>query len=136
MGTIVCAVDDSPAAGEVLRVAARLSCAFGVRLVVAHVEAAPNASTAARAAAEHRGRQLLARLAAAQGLNGGADRRVEVGERARELVRVAVEEAASLLVVGSGPRHWWQSARASRLASDLAATAPCPIVVVPLSGRY
>ena len=135
MGTIVCAVDDSPEAEEALRVAVRLSGDAGLRLVVVHVEERAGAGSNRRGAAEQRGRQLLERLLASQGLNGGADRRVEVGERANELARVAAEEAASVIVVGSRSRRWWRRRRTSRLTADLVATAACPVVVVPPTRR-
>jgi nucleotide-binding universal stress UspA family protein len=135
MGTIVCAVDDSPEAEEALRVAVRLSDDSGLRLVVVHVEERAGTGSNRRGVAEQRGRQLLERLLASQGLNGPVDRRVEVGERANELVRVAAEEAASVIVVGSRSRHWWRRRRTSRLTADLVATAACPVVVVPPARR-
>ena len=131
MGTLVCVVDDSPEAEEALRVATRLSREAELRLVVVHVEDTVGAGSDIRGAAAERGRQLLDRLLATQGLNGGADRRVEVGAPAKELARVAAEEAASLIVVGSRRRHCWQRSGTSRLAADLSATTGCPVVVVP-----
>ena len=127
MGTIVCAVDNSPEAEEALRAARRLSRDAGLRLVVVHVER----GTTATGVAEQRGRHLLDRVLARQDLNGGVDRRVEIGERANELARVAAEEAASIIVLGSRSRRWWRKPPASRLTSDLAATAACPVLVVP-----
>ena len=127
MGTIVCAVDDSPEAEEALRAALRLSRDAGLRLVVAHVAK----GTTVTGPAEQLGRHLLDQLLARQGLNGRVDRRVEVGERANELARVAAEEAASMIVLGSRSRRWWRRLPASRLTSDLAATAACPVMVVP-----
>ena len=135
MGTIVCAVDDSPEAEEALRAAVRLSGDAGLRLVVVHVEERADAGSNDRAAAEQRGRQLLDRLLAAQGMNGRVDKRVEVGERANELARVAAEEAASVILVGSRRRRWWRGRRTSKLTADLAATAACPVVVVPPARR-
>jgi nucleotide-binding universal stress UspA family protein len=135
MGTIVCAVDDSPEAEEALRVAVRLSGDAGLRLVVVHVEERAGPGSTRRGAAEQRGRQLLERLLASQGLNGRADRRIEVGERANELARVAAEEAASVIVVGSRSRRWWRRRRTGRLTADLVATAACPVVVVPPTRR-
>jgi nucleotide-binding universal stress UspA family protein len=135
MGTIVCAVDDSPEAEEALRVAVRLSSDSGLRLVVVHVEDTVGAGSDFRRDAEQRGRQLLDRLLATQGLNGGVDRRIEVGERAGELARIAEEEAATVIVVGSRSRRCWPRRRTSSLTSDLAATAACPVVVVPPAPR-
>ena len=135
MGTIVCAVDESPEAEEALRAAVRLSGDAGLRLVVVHVEDRAHVGSDFRGAAEQRGRQLLDRLLAAHGLNGRVDKRVEIGERANELARVAAEEASSVIVVGSRRRHWWRGRRMSSLTADLAATAACPIVVVPPAAR-
>jgi nucleotide-binding universal stress UspA family protein len=64
----------------------------------------------------------------------GAERRLEVGEPAETLARIASEEAAALIVVGSRRRRWRRQLR-SRLAAELAATAPCPVVVVPPAER-
>lgn len=135
MGTIVCAIDDSPEAAEALRVAAHLSNGVGLRLVIVHVEDTVGAGSDARAAAQQRGRDLLDRVLATQGLNGDTDRRVEVGSRSNELARVAAEEAASLIVLGSRGTGWWPSRRPSRLAATLSATADCPVVVVPPPSR-
>ena len=73
MGTLVCAVDDSPEAEEALRVATRLSREADLRLVVVHVEDTIGAGADVRGAAGEHGQQLLDRLLATQGLNGGAD---------------------------------------------------------------
>ena len=135
MGTIVCAVDDSPEAEEALRAAVRLSGDAGLRLVAVHVEDRAGGGSDRPAEAEQRGRQLLDRLAATHGLNGRVDKRVEVGERANELARVAAEEAASVILVGSRRRHWWRGRHTSKLTADLAVTAACPVVVVPPARR-
>lgn len=130
MGTLVCAVDDSPEAQETLRTAVRLSREAGFRLVVVHVEDTVGAGSDVLRGAHERGRALVERLLAAQGLDGAVDRRIEVGAPAAELARVAEEEAASLILVGSRRRRWWRR-RTSRLTADLAATVGCPVVVVP-----
>jgi nucleotide-binding universal stress UspA family protein len=135
MGTIVCAVDESPEAEEALRAAIRLSYDAGLRLVAVHVEERGDDRSNHRAAAEQRGRHLLDRLLAVHGLNGRVDKRVEVGECANELARVAAEEAASVILVGSRRRRRWRGRRTSRLTADLAATAACPVVVVPPAQR-
>ena len=135
MGTIICAVDDSVEAAEALRVATRLSGDAGLRLVVVHVEDTVGVGSDVRAAAHQRGRDLLDRVLAVQGLNGGTDRRVEVGSRSNELARVAEEEAASLIVLGFGGKRRWPTRRTSRLAAELSATADCPVVVAPPPSR-
>lgn len=124
MGTVVCAVDDSPAADEALRVAVQLSEDAELRLVVVHVDDEIGATG-------QRGRALLDRLSAAHALNGGADKRVELGERARSIARVAAEEAASVIVIGSHRSRFGRRVRLSRLSAELAATANCPVLVAP-----
>lgn len=134
MGTLVCAVDDSPEAAEAFRVAVRLSRDADWRLVVVHVEDIVGAGSALRGTANQRGRQFLDRFLATQGLDGGLDRRVEVGAPAKTLARIAEEEAASLILVGSRRHRWWRR-RTSRLTADLSATAGCPVVIVPPAFR-
>jgi nucleotide-binding universal stress UspA family protein len=131
MGTLVCAVEDSPEAEEALRVAARLSRDADLRLVVVHVEGTGTVASGLRGAAQRRGRYLLDRLLARQALAGTVDMRVEVGPAAEELARVAAEEAASMILLGSPRRRCWRRRRLSSLTRELAATAGCPVMVVP-----
>jgi nucleotide-binding universal stress UspA family protein len=56
---------------------------------------------------------------------------VEVGAPAKELARVASEEAANVIVLGSRRHRCWRRRGTGRLAADLSATAGCPVVVVP-----
>jgi nucleotide-binding universal stress UspA family protein len=64
-----------------------------------------------------------------------AERRVEIGEPAEGLARIASEEAASLIVVGSRREGLLRPRLRSTLAGNLAAAAPCPVVIVPPAGR-
>jgi nucleotide-binding universal stress UspA family protein len=130
MGTLLCGVEDSPEAAEALRVAARLSADTGLRLVVVHVETAGPRSTF-RTDAREAGRRLLARVLARQDVHEGVDTRVEVGPAAEELARVAAEEAATLILLGSPSRPCWRRPLRSTLTADLVASADCPVVVVP-----
>lgn len=137
MGTLVCGVEDSPEAAEALRVATRLSRNAGLRLVVVHVEDTVGPGSTVRAGAVQRGRQLLDRIFAKQMLGRGLDTRVEVGPPVEELARVAAEEAATVILIGSPSRHWWRPRRRmSKLAAELAATADCPVVVVPAAPAH
>jgi nucleotide-binding universal stress UspA family protein len=135
VATIICAVDRSPGSLEALRVAGELSGRFDVRLVLAHAAGGwPGAegSLSTLRALEGGGR-LLEQTAREH--NVAAERRVEVGEPADVLARVAAEERATLILVGS--RHKGRRRRQlhSRVAGDLAASAPCPVVVVPPAPR-
>ena len=134
MATIVCAVDDSPGSLEALRVATELSDSLGVRLVLAHVARRSRHTaglTLTDTQALDRAVSLLARVCHEQGLDGRAERRVEVGNCATELARIASEEAATVLVVGScGPRALRRSF-VGELATELSSASDCPVVVVP-----
>jgi nucleotide-binding universal stress UspA family protein len=131
MATLICGVGDSPEDAEALRVAARLSNTAGLRLVVVHVEDTSGPGSAHQVRAQQRGRRLLDRVLAQQALGGRADTRVEVGAPAEELARVAAEEAATLILLGSPTRHCLRRRRTGRLTAELAATTDCPVVVVP-----
>lgn len=136
MSTLVCAVDDTPEAAEALRVAALLSRDSDLRLVVVHVEDTVGSGSDFRRGARQHGGELLDRLLATKGLNGEVDRRVEVGAPPKELARVAAEEAACMILVGSPRRHRWGRRGTSRLTRALTATAGCPVVVVPAATSH
>jgi nucleotide-binding universal stress UspA family protein len=136
MGTLVCAVEDSPEAAEALRVAGHLSHDAGLRLVVVHVAEASWPPAGSRTDAQQRGRQLVDRVLAKQPLSRGVDTRVEVGPPAQELARVAAEEAATLILVGSPSRHCWPHRLQGRVTAELVATADCPVVVVPAAPAH
>jgi nucleotide-binding universal stress UspA family protein len=136
--TIVCAVDESPGAAEAIAVAAALSKGLGLRLVLAHVVDGYRRSNGVgmgRVQGHRGGQRLLERVARTHSLESAADRRAEVGDRASELSRIAGEEAAVVIVVGSRGRYRRRRGRLSRLSAELTSTAPCPVVVVPPGPR-
>ncbi|HEY1369439.1 MAG TPA: universal stress protein [Gaiellaceae bacterium] len=139
MATIVCAVDDSPGAGEAVRTASRLRDELGLRLVLAHVAAGyrlPDGTSGLTGVQARQGAErLLERVAAQQGLDGTAERRVEVGDRSSEVARIAAEEAATLIVVGARTQGRRRRRLLSGLAAELAGTAPCPVLVAPPARR-
>jgi nucleotide-binding universal stress UspA family protein len=132
--TIVCAVDESPGAAGAIEVAAALSSGLGLRLVLAHVGDGyrrANGVGTGNPPADRGGQRLLERVARKHNLERTADRRAEVGDRASELSRIAGEEVAVMIVVGSRGRYRRGRGRLSRLSTELRSTAPCPVVVVP-----
>jgi nucleotide-binding universal stress UspA family protein len=134
MKTIVCAVDESPGAAEAIAVASGLSKHLGLRLVLAHVVDGPRPSNGIGIGGVHMqegAQRLLERIARKHSLDGAADRRAEVGDRASELSRIAGEEAAVVIVVGSRSRYRRRRSLMSRLSAELRSTAPCPVLVVP-----
>jgi nucleotide-binding universal stress UspA family protein len=134
MQTIVCAVDESPGADEAIEVAAGLSKRLRLRLVLAHVVDGyrrTNGADTGSVQAHRAGQRLLERIARRHKLESAADRRAEVGDRASELSRIAGEEAAVVILVGSRGRYHRGRGRMSRLSAELRSAAPCPVVVVP-----
>jgi nucleotide-binding universal stress UspA family protein len=132
VATIVCGIDDSPGAVAALRVARTLSADLKLRLVLAHVAAGWSAGadeSLTTNQARQGGDRLLERAAREHDLQ--AERRVEVGEPAQALARIAAEEAATLIVVGSRRQGRLRPGLRSGLAGELAASAPCPVVIVP-----
>lgn len=135
VAAIICAMNDSPGALEALRVGHALSTEFNARLVLAHVAdgwAGPDESLTTTQARQG-GNRMLERAARDHGVQ--AERRVESGDPAEALARIAYEEAANLIVVGSCRQGRVRPGLRSRLAQDLAAAAPCPVVVVPPAER-
>lgn len=132
MGAIVCGIDDSPGALEALRVANALSAQFDARLVLAHVADGWTAGSD-ESVTTTQARQGASRMLehAAREQNVHAERRVEVGEPAEALARIAFEEAAAVIVVGSRREGLLRRRLRSKLADTLAPAAPCPVVVVP-----
>lgn len=135
MGTILCGVDESSGAAEAVRVAAGLSEGLGLRLVLAHVAGGYRLADGAEGLTSIQARQgatrLVERITREQGLNGKAEQRSEVGDPAEVLGRIAAEERADLIVVGSRRQGWWPRKLRSGLVGGLSATSPCPVVVVP-----
>jgi nucleotide-binding universal stress UspA family protein len=134
MKTIVCAVDESTGASEAITVASGLSKNLGLRLVLAHVVDGHNRSSGVAVnglVAQQGGQRLLERIALRHSLEAAVDHRAEVGDRASELSRIAGEEAAAVIVVGSRSRSLRRRSLLSQLSAELRSTAPCPVLVVP-----
>jgi nucleotide-binding universal stress UspA family protein len=122
-GTIVCGVTDRDDEGHAaLELGAELSRRLGLRLVLAHVteDLAPSDGNA-----------FLARLAREHGVGDTAECRVSVGEPALRVRRIAAEEAAVAIVVGSQARRWPGRGFESRLAEKLKGETPVPILIAP-----
>src|SRR5689334_13193659 len=106
MKTIVCFVDDSPGSAAAVQVAAELAGRLSVRLVLAHVTQRARLSEQNGRPDREQALHLLDRVAHEHGLDGTVDRRAEVGDPAAELARIAVEEAAALILVGAPSQSW------------------------------
>jgi nucleotide-binding universal stress UspA family protein len=143
-GPLVCAVDDSPAASEAVRVARRLSEGLGRDLVLAHVVArAPIPSTSAVQGGQaelarserQRAAELLAGLAFEHGFGTDVERRVAFGSEAEAIAQLAGEEDAALVVIGTRRRGALRAAPAGSISLELVSASPVPVLVVPTEAR-
>jgi nucleotide-binding universal stress UspA family protein len=161
--TILVAVDYSPLSAEALRWGASLAQAYGAHVLLLHVfasaetEADPLQPTlvrplpltyrqmapgiwtrseevrgalAARAQADLRdfARKSLASRVTLQV-------RVAVGEPAEQILRVAREEKADLIVMGTHGRRGWRHAVLGSVAEAVMRQAMCPVLTVRTAGR-
>ena len=139
MRAIVCAVDESEAIDDVVRVAQALATALGSRLVLVHVAPpteAPGVSAAPAGQERLREKELADAHALLQGVAGrlaagDAEQRVELGSPADRIVAIADEEDAALVVIGSRGRGDVKSALLGSVSHGVASKATCPVVIVP-----
>jgi nucleotide-binding universal stress UspA family protein len=138
--TVLCGVDWRDESRIAVRVAGQLSERLGSRLVLVHVAPTPIMPTvsvvpggqAELAVREQRdAEELLAEVATSEGLGDEVERRVTFGDPAEQLAGLAAEERAELVVVTSRGRHGLRAALLGSVSTRLAATAPCPVVIVP-----
>jgi nucleotide-binding universal stress UspA family protein len=130
-GTIACVVDDPAGADAAIELARRLAERFDARmLVIAIADGAGGIDEGLTALQAQSGaKRSLQRLAARHALVD-EEQRVAVGDPAEAVARIAAEEAADLIVVGARRGLRARTLRTS-LAGELAAIAPCPVVVAP-----
>lgn len=137
---LLCCVDDSDEAREAARVAGRLAGGLDLDVLLLHVASrptAPGVSTVPmgqeRLAESDRqaGAAILCAVAGEAGLPEETELRVEIGDTAAKAREVAAETGAALVVIGSRGRGTVRGAVLGSVSSELAGTAPCPVVVVP-----
>ena len=123
---ILCAVDDSEAAGRVYDVARWLADALGGALVVVHAVGSRD-RVADEVVTSVRGRL--------SGTGVTPDVRLVDGPPAQGIMETADREGAELLVIGTRGRGSLRSAVLGSVSRELAASAPCPVVIVPPGER-
>lgn len=141
--SIVCGVDQSEGAKQALRLAAQLRDRLGLQLVLAHATPVPVPIPAragihgaaayepyAHETAQGAGINFLEDLIASEGLDE-VRVRCEPGSAADSLLRIADEEQAELIVVGTRGRGRLRAALLGSVSLAVATSAPCPVVVVP-----
>ena len=134
-GTLVCAVTDGAESAQAVALGAELSERLGLRLVLAHAvdgldRAAVGDESVTMKADREGAERRLTRLADDHRVAHRAERRVGVGEPAALLGQIAAEEAADVIVVGARARGWGKRLE-SRLADELGAETPVPVLIAP-----
>ena len=124
--TVVCAVDDSEAAGQVLDTARGLADVWPAGVLVVH-------AVGAEQDADEAGASVRARLAEAGEL---PELRLVEGSPAEATMEAADREDAELLVVGSRGRGPLRSAVLGSVSRELASRARRPVVIVPSGARW
>jgi nucleotide-binding universal stress UspA family protein len=143
---VVCGVDGSAQSQAALTVAARLADSVDARLVVAHVVEqlhtpyaalgatgpglpAPPPATVLEAQVRD-GERLVKDMTEQAGL-GTAERRVVSGVPAHELAKLAEDENAAFIVVGSRGRSALKAAVLGSVSTTLIGVAHRPVLVIP-----
>ena len=138
-GTILCGVTDSPEGRGAAELADALSERLGLRLVLAHVVDGIRVEGVEDSLTAVQGRQGGERLLRAIARDLGTDRELELrlahGERAERLAQLAGEEGADLIVIGSRPMGLRGRRLRWKLARELEAATPVPVLVAPPQTR-
>jgi nucleotide-binding universal stress UspA family protein len=142
-GPVLASVNLGEETDEAVAFAASLAERLQRPLVLAHVVPRPEdygahyipEASIDRMTREHQqeGEQALAEWASAHG-HHDAERVVLQGGVVDRLVDLAVERDASLLVAGSRQLSTFERVLLTSVGSELAATAPCPVAIVPPTG--
>jgi nucleotide-binding universal stress UspA family protein len=140
--TIVCGLDGSTAAISALRSAAALAHGLDVHLLVVHVRPATPAQLARSIGGPHQ--PFVEPLDAARAAVAIVERpvaeldpgvpttmRIESGDAAAGLARVAAEAGPGVVVVGAHRHGLLRSALLGSVSLHLAATSPVPVMIVP-----
>ena len=131
-GTIVCGVSDSEGSRAAAQLAAALAARLGLRLVLVHVVV--ERTTLSGDAIERRLREEQALETVAREL-GGVDVRVVLGSRVDGIARVAAEEGADAIVIGSRLRGASRRQLRCSLVHDLEAATLVPVLIAPPATR-
>lgn len=122
-GTIVCDVTDPEEGPAAAAFAGVLGTRLGLRVVFALV----------RGAGEGHTERTLAAIA--EELDAGAEIRLVAGDHAEALARMAAEEGADLIILGSRAVGFGGRNLRSALVHDLDAATPVPVLVAPPTSR-
>jgi nucleotide-binding universal stress UspA family protein len=141
MKRIVCATDFSERAADAERRAARLARALGAELVLAHVASeaplwresfyTPDLRAVFEGQRKWAADTLAARAEALAAQGVAARIVVRVGLPWEEIVRLAAEEHADMIVMGTQGRTGLDRLLLGSVAERVIRRAPCPVLAVP-----
>jgi nucleotide-binding universal stress UspA family protein len=140
---MVCGVTDGDEGRGAVELGIELSERLGMRLVLAHVAQGfyprdaneHGAESVAMKGERIQAERFLAKLAEEYGVTDTVERRWAVGDRAALLGQIAADEAADVILVGSRVRGWRGRRLESKLADELKAATPVPILIAPPSAH-
>lgn len=137
-GTILCGVTDTQEGRGAVQLAGALRDRLGLRLVLAHVvDSLLPAQESVSTRHERQGaeRALASIVRELELDDGGVETRVVVGPRDTSLAKLAADEGADLIVLGSRARGFRGKHLGCTLARELEAATPAPVVVAPPQSR-
>ena len=134
-GRIVVAVDGSPESGKTLPVAVEVASRFGAAVTVVHVREYERYEGSDVDMGPPIPADELVEKAAGRFLEAGVNaegvvRRVSVGRTSDEIVDVAAEVEAELIVMGTRGMSEWKSLLLGGVANKVVQQAPCPVLLV------
>lgn len=124
-GTIVCGVVDSAEARAAAQLAGALAARLGLRLVLVHVVTDTTSGAESDAST----------LESVLDTSDDVEIRVVAGTRVDALARIAAEEGADVIVVGSRPRGARGRQLRCSLARELEAVQAVPVLIAPPATR-
>jgi nucleotide-binding universal stress UspA family protein len=139
MDRILCPVEFSAESSRALRCAASIARTSGARVTVLHVleivpdplDAAPQAFSESRAALFQRARAAMARIVTARArMLCAVDQLVLVGKAYREILRMAAEQQADLIVMGRHGRGAIDALFFGSTTQHVMRSAECPVLAV------
>jgi nucleotide-binding universal stress UspA family protein len=135
-GTVVCGVSETPAGRGAAELAGALGARLGLRVVLVHVvDGVPPGTQESLTARQQQARAERALDEIARDIGDGTEKRIMLGSHAEALAKVAAEEGADLVVIGSRPAGFGNHKLRSTLARELEAATPIPVVVAPPATR-
>jgi electron transfer flavoprotein alpha/beta subunit len=135
-GTLVCGVPGNPDDRSAAELAGALRTRLGLRLVLVHVadDVQPGTQESLTARQRQAGAERILNEIA-RGFGDGTETRVMIGNRADALARVAAEEGADLIVIGSRRAGFGNGKLRCTLARELEIATLIPIVLAPPATR-